>query len=133
MEKNILRRDGYTKASFQVDRHADDKKHTVDLSIRPELGPQYIFGKLGIEGLDINGEAAVKKIWTMKEGKPFNADYPDYFLEQIRGQGLFDDLGKTRSSTKVDEQSHTVDVTLYFGASTESGEGRPATSRRRRR
>src|SRR5262249_38314434 len=98
----------------------------------PELGPQYAFGKLVIEGLDLHGEAAVKKIWTMKEGRPFNADYPDYFLQQVREQGLFDDLGKTRSSVKVDEQTHVADVTLYFGASTGSDAGRPATSRRRR-
>ena len=61
------------------------------------------------------------------------ADYPDYFLEQIREQGLFDGLGKTRSSIKVDEQSRIVDVTLNFGASTESDGASPATSRRRRR
>src|SRR5207245_660303 len=122
----------YTKATFQVDRHIDDQKKTVALTLKPELGPQYTFGKLSIEGLDINGEAAVRKIWTMKEGKPFNADYPDYFLEQIREQGLFDDLGKTRSAAKVDEPNRTVDVTLYFGASTGSDGGRPTTSRRRR-
>ena len=69
----------------------------------------------------------------MKEGKPFNADYPDYFLEQIREQGLFDGLGKTRSSVKVDEQNRIADVTLSFEASKESDGASPATSRRRRR
>jgi len=116
-----------------VDRHPDDKKKTVDLVFKPELGTQYMFGKLTVEGLDILSEPSVRKLWTMKEGKPFNADYPDYFLEQIREQGLFDGLGKTRSSLKVDEQNRIVDVTLSFGASTESDGASPATSRRRRR
>ena len=127
--KKRLRREGYTKVSFQVDRQVDDKKKTVDLTFRPELGPQYLFGKFTLEGLDIHGEAAVKKLWTMKEGKPFNADYPEYFLQQVKEQGLFDGLGKTRAANTVDEQNHIVDVTLYFGASTESD---GATSPRRR-
>lgn len=129
--KKRLRREGYTKATLQTERHLDDKKKTVDLSIRPELGAQYLFGSLTIQGLDIHGEAAVKKMWALKEGKPFNADYPDYFLQQIREQGLFDALGQTKSETKVDEEKHVIDVILNFQVSKESGEGFPATSRRR--
>jgi len=130
--KKRLRREGYTKVSFHVDRHPDDKKKTVDLALKPELGPQYLFGKLTVEGLDILSEPSVRKLWTLKEGNPFNADYPDYFLEQIRTQGLFDGLGKTRSSLKVDEQNRIVDVTLTFVASTGSDEASPASLRRRR-
>jgi outer membrane protein insertion porin family len=130
--KKRLRREGYTKASFHVDRQLDDKKKTVDLVIKPEPGPQYLFGKLTIQGLDILSEPAIWKLWTMKEGKPFNADYPDYFLEQVREQGLFDGLGKTRSSVKVDEQNRIVDVTLSFGASKEFDGASPTTSRRQR-
>jgi outer membrane translocation and assembly module TamA len=130
--KKRLRREGYTKASFHVDRQLDDKKKTVDLVIKPEPGPQYLFGKLTIQGLDILSEPAIWKLWTMKEGKPFNADYPDYFLEQVREQGLFDGLGKTRSSVKVDEENRIVDVTLSFGASKEFDGASPTTSRRQR-
>lgn len=129
--KKRLRREGYMRASLTAERHLDDAKKTVDLAIRPELGPRFLFGALTIEGLDLHGEAAVRKMWALKPGKPFDVDYPDYFLEQIREQGLFDDLGKTKSSSKVDEEAHTADVTLSFGASTEPGAGPPATSGRR--
>ena len=131
--KKRLRREGYMRASLQAERHIDDKKMTVDLSIRPELGPQFIFGTLAIEGLDIHGEAAVRKMWGIKESKPFNADYPDYFLQQIREEGLFDGLGPTRSDAKVDEQTHVVNVTLYFQASKGSDAGSPTRLRRRER
>jgi outer membrane protein insertion porin family len=127
-----LRRDGYMRAELKTERRIDDEKKTVDLEVRPEPGPQFVFGSLTLQGLDLHGEAAVKKAWAMKEGKPFNPDYPDYFLEQVKG--MFDDLGATRSSLKVDEQTHVVDVTLNFPpASTGPGEGSPATSRRRDR
>jgi Outer membrane protein/protective antigen OMA87 len=128
--KKRLRREGYMRAALQVDRHIDDKKKVVDLTIRPELGPRFLFGTLAIEGLDLHGEAAVKKAWGIKEGKPFDGDYPDYFLQQIREQGLFDDLGPTRSASKVDEPTHVVDVTLYFQASKGSDAGSPARLRR---
>jgi outer membrane protein insertion porin family len=131
--KKRLKREGYMRVSLQAERHIDDKKKTVDLSIRPELGPQFLFGTLTIEGLDIHGEAAVKKLWGIKEGKPFDADYPDYFLAQIREQGLFDDLGATRSEPKVNEQEHRVDVTLNFQASKGSDGASPSTPRRRAR
>jgi outer membrane protein insertion porin family len=128
--KKRLRREGYTKAAMHVDRHPDDQKKTVALVIKPEPGPQYFFGKLTIQGLDILTEPQVRKIWTLQPGKPFNADYPEYFLEQVRERGLFDGLGKTRSSVQVDEEHRIADVTLSFGASTESGEASRATSRR---
>jgi outer membrane protein insertion porin family len=131
--KKRLRREGYMRASLQAERHIDDKKKIVDLSILPELGPQFFFRTLTIEGLDIHGEAAVKKMWGIKEGKPFDPDYPDYFLAQIREQGLFDDLGTTHSEPKVDEQDHQVDVTLNFRASKGSDGASPSTPRRRGR
>jgi outer membrane protein insertion porin family len=129
-----LRREGYMRAALHVDRRIDDAKKIVDLEIRPELGPQYLFGSLTLAGLDIHGEAAIKKLWGMKEGKPFNADYPNFFLEQIKAQGVFDELGDTKAEVKVDEEKHTADVTLSFRpASTEPGAGSPTTSRRRGR
>jgi outer membrane protein assembly factor BamA len=129
--KKRLRREGYMRAGVKVTRIVDDEKKTVALEMRPELGPQFTFGTLTLKGLDIHGEAAIKKLWGMKEGKPFNADYPNYFLEQIKAQGVFDDLGGASASLKTDEQTRVVAVSLNFRpASTESGAGSRATSRR---
>jgi outer membrane protein insertion porin family len=70
---------------------------------------------LTLVGLDLNGEAEIKRIWTMKEGKVFNPEYPDHFLERVRTDGLFDGLGATKADVKIDEATHLVDVTLTFG------------------
>jgi outer membrane protein assembly factor BamA len=132
--KKRIRREGFMHVALQVDRKIDDAKKVVDLEVKPELGDRFLFGSLTLQGLDLHGEAAVKKLWSMKEGKPFNADYPDYFLAQLKEQGVFDELGETRSALKVDEQAHIVDVTLNFRpASTGSDAGSRATSRRRGR
>ena len=122
-----VRRAGYMQVKVTSDRKIDDAKKTVGLVLHIEPGPQYTMGKLAINGLDLNGEFEIKRLWTLKEGKPFDAAYPDYFLGRVREQGLFEGLGKTRSEVKVDEPNHSADVTLYFGAAP------PEPDRRRRR
>jgi outer membrane protein assembly factor BamA len=86
----------------------------VDVLIVVEPGPQFTMGKLEIAGLDITSEPAIRKIWGLKPGAPFQPGYPDSFLSDVRDQGLFDNLGKTRAAVQVDEKTKTVDVTLYF-------------------
>ena len=112
--KRFYRKSGYLRADAELSRQIHEKPKTVDVTVHIEDGPQYLFKTLTVEGLDLSGEAAIRKLWAIKEGKPFNADYPQYFLERVREDGLFDDLGKTRAATKIDEEAHTVDVTLYF-------------------
>jgi len=109
-----LRREGYLRAQALAERQIHDEKKTVDLLIRLEPGPQYVFGKLSIEGLDLVGEAAIRRMWTLKPGQPFNADYPDYFLTRVREEGLFDNLKKTRALAQPHDETLTVDVTLEF-------------------
>ena len=67
----------------------------------------------------------------MKDGKVFNPEYPDHFLDRVRSDGLFDGLGNTKADVKVNEATHVVDVTLTFGAEDETK--KPRASRRDRR
>ncbi len=112
--KKPFQRQGYMHAAATVDRVLNEKNKTVDLTIHIENGPQYTMGKLTIEGLDLNGTAGIRKLWAPQEGKPFDADYPDYFLQRVKEDGLFEHLHDSKATTKVDEQNHTVDVTLQF-------------------
>ncbi len=109
-----LRAGGYMGVSISVERRLDQAKRKVDLLIHVLPGSQYTFGKLAIEGLDIHAEAAVKKMWGLDAGKPFNSGYPDHFLARIREEGIFENLGKTASRIQVNDRDLTVDVTLVF-------------------
>jgi len=109
-----MRRAGYMKVSSRVERVIDDAARKVDLVLHVDPGPEFRFGKLSIQGLDLHGEAAVRKIWAMEPGKTFNPEYPDYFLGRIREDGLFDNLGPTRSAVKLNDPASTADVTLIF-------------------
>jgi outer membrane protein insertion porin family len=116
---------GYMQAKVESERKIDDERKAVDVVVRMDAGPQFFMGKLNIVGLDLDGEAEMKRIWTMTLGKPFNPDYPDLFLKRVREGGMFDDLGPTKSELKLNEREHTADVTLRFSASGPQ-QGRPS-------
>ena len=122
--KKALRHAGYMNADITTRRSIDDGKRTVDLTLWVEAGTQFTMRKLTIVGLDLDGEAEINRIWTMKPGKPFNPDYPDHFLSTIKEEGLFDNLGKTKADVKIDEKAHAADVTLTFNGGTQQPTGR---------
>lgn len=111
-----LRKLGYLNAKVTADRVVEDAHESVDAAIHVDAGAQYTMGRLTVAGLDLDGEAEVMRIWTMKLGKPFNPEYANYFLGVIRQQGLFEHLGKTTVDVKMNEQARTADVKLTFTA-----------------
>jgi outer membrane protein insertion porin family len=109
-----VRRSGFLHAKATGERKIDEEKKTVGVAVHIESGPQYVMGKLTLVGLELNGEAEIRRIWGLKEGKVMNPEYPDHFLNRVREEGLFEDLGKMAAEQKVNDASHVVDVTLTF-------------------
>jgi outer membrane protein assembly factor BamA len=113
--RKSVARSGYLQAKVTSERQIDDEKKSVGIVVHLEPGPQFLMGRFTTEGLDLEGEAAMKKMWSLKEGKPFNPEYPDAFLKSVREQAMFDNLGQTKAEVKVNDGDRTVDVTLRFG------------------
>jgi outer membrane protein insertion porin family len=109
-----LRHKGFMQVSSKVNRKINDAEKTIDITYVIEPGPQFTFGKLIVVGLDITTEPELRKMWGLKEGKPFNPQYPAHFLEVVKEQGLFDNLKSTLAETKINSEAKTVDVTLTF-------------------
>ncbi|MEQ1885973.1 MAG: hypothetical protein ABL967_12995 [Bryobacteraceae bacterium] len=120
---------GHLHVSVKAERAIDDKAHAVNLLVRVEPGDKYTYGKLAIQGLDILSEPAIRKAWGMREGTPFDPEYPAAFLQSLRDQTVFDNLGQTDSQIQVNEADKTVDVTLLF----KGAPRRPVPGRDRRR
>ncbi len=112
--RKLLQRNGHMRAAAAVEREINDAEKTVSVAIKLEPGPRFTFRKLEIRGLDLHGEAAIRKLWAPKPGDAFNVDYPDFFLSRVRDDGVFDNLNKTRADTRIDEEERVVDVTLHF-------------------
>ncbi len=107
---------GYLEANSKVQRDVHDDDHSVNLEIEIELGPQYRFGKLVIQGLDILSEPEIRKAWGPMEGQPYQPDYADTFLGRLRAEKVFDNLGKTSAEAHLNDAAKTVDTTLTFAA-----------------
>jgi outer membrane protein insertion porin family len=105
---------GYMQSKTHVERTVHDKVKNVDLTFVTTAGPRFQMGRLHIQGLDIITEPAIRKLWAMKEGAPYNADYPAMFLSRVQEEGYFDNLRSTSFDQKIDEKTHSVDVTLVF-------------------
>ncbi len=124
--RKAIRRAGYLDVKVTSERSINDTKKAVDVAVHIEPGAQYTMGKLTIVGLDLNGEAEITRIWTLKEGKTLNPEYPDHFLNRIKEEGLFEGVGATKAELKVDARKHTADVTLTFtGEDPTKQPGRP--------
>ncbi len=109
-----LTRSGYLKPEISVEREIDDEALGVDVVIHVTPGPQFSFGRLAVVGLTLDGEAQVRRLWSLKPGAPYDPDYPEFFLKSIREKGVFDNLGKTRAEATIDDARRTVDVTVRF-------------------
>jgi len=120
-----FRNKGYLHISGHVDRAIDDKEHKVDVTLTIDPGEQFTMGKLEIVGLDLLTEPPIRKVWRLSAGAPFEPEYPDAFLKDIRDQGVFDNLGKTRAETNIDEKTHVVDVKLFFAGAGPAEKKRP--------
>ena len=109
-----LRHQGHLTSNVELTRDEDDKNLAINLTYTISPGPVYTFQTLSIQGLDIESEPQIRKLWGEKPGKPFNPDYPDFFLKRVREMGLFDNLGSTRSTFTPEDSNHTVTVNLFF-------------------
>ncbi len=109
-----------------AERDIDDKEHRVTVTLTIDPGALFVMGKLELIGLDLMTEPAdPRQMWRITEGDPFDPDYPDRLLTEVREEGIFDNLGKTSSEVNIDEKTHTVGVKLYF-----KGAGPPVEKKR---
>lgn len=97
-----------------MDRKLHEPEHTVEVTLTLKPGAQFHFGRLTIKGLDILSEPVIRKMWGGAPDKPYPDGYPDAFLDRVKEEGIFDNLGKMRAETDIVDASKTVDVTLYF-------------------
>jgi outer membrane protein assembly factor BamA len=112
--QDSMRHQGFLDARVTTDKKIDDAKRAVEFFLVVDAGPAYTLGKLTVNGLGLDGEAAIRKMWSVKPGDAFPEGYPDYFLSKVKEEGLFDNLGDTKAKPDINKVTHVVDVTLDF-------------------
>jgi outer membrane protein insertion porin family len=127
-EVHSLRKRGMLDANVSVDTQTDDTKRMVNITYNFVPGEVYTFAKLDVQGLDMSTQPVIERLWGEKPGKPFNPDYPEFFLKRVQQQGLFDNLADVHSDYTADASSHNVTVHLYF----KGGESQEAKDKKKR-
>jgi outer membrane protein insertion porin family len=120
---DTLRGEGYLDVTVSMDRSINDATKIVDAWFVVTPGDLYTFGHLEVLNLGLDGEAAIRKMWSVKPGDPFPGGYPDHFVEAVTKEGMFDNLGVITATPSINRQTHVVDVSLHFGSA-------PLTQRR---
>ncbi len=129
-----MKRRGLLDANIVNETLVDDAKKAVNVVYHVSAGEVYNFGTLDIKGLDAATQPVIEKLWGEKPGHPFNPDYPDFFLNKVNEQGLFDHLADTSADYTKDETRHTVTVHLYFkGGKSKAEEEREKREEQRKR
>lgn len=110
----LYRRRGYMMAQIKADSQLNDENGTVHYVLNIVEGDLYTMGELDLNGLNTNTTARLRAAWTLREGQPYNADYPAKFVDDTREllpRGV--QWGVSIHETP-DARDKTVDVDIRF-------------------
>ena len=110
----LYRSRGYMTVQIKPDAQLDDEKNTVHYDVNIVEGDLYKMGELEILGLDTQATARMQGAWTLREGQPYNADYPEKFRDdtgQLLPRGVRWDISIHET---LEAKDKTVDVEIRF-------------------
>ena len=110
----LYRSRGYMTAQIKPDAQLDDDKGTVRYDLRVVEGELYTMGELEILGLDTQAKARMQDAWTLRQGQPYNADYPQKFLDDTRQLVPRGVQWAMSVHETPDAKDKTVDVEIRF-------------------
>ena len=110
----LYRSRGYMTVQIKPDAQFDDEKSTVHYDLNIVEGDLYKMGELEILGLDTQAKARMQAAWTLREGQPYNADYPKKFLDDTRDLLPRGVQWAVSVHETPDAKDKTVDVEIRF-------------------
>ena len=110
----LYRSRGYMTVQIKPDTQFDDEKSTMHYDLNIVEGDLYQMGELEILGLDTQAKARMQAAWTLREGQPYNADYPQKFLDDTRQLVPRGVQWAVSLHETLDAKDKTVDVEIRF-------------------
>jgi outer membrane protein assembly factor BamA len=110
----LYRTRGYMNVHIRSAPLMNEEKNTVHYDLNVVEGDQYKMGELELQGLDSQSTARLREAWTLREGEPYNADYPNKFVDgstKLLPGGVHWGISVHESVNSADK---TVDVTIHF-------------------
>ncbi len=110
----LYRSRGYITVKIKPDAQFDEDKSAVHYDLNVAEGDQYKMGELEITGLDSQTRTRMVEAWTLTEGKPYDADYPNKFLEDTRRILPGEVPWQAAVHESPDAKAKVVDVEIRF-------------------
>ncbi len=107
---------GYMTARITPKPLLDDDHSTVHYDLNVLEGDQFKMGELEIMGLDSQAKAHLEAAWKLREGEPYDSEYPKKFLEETSRLVPTGVPWGINIHEAVNEKDKTVDVTIRFTA-----------------
>jgi outer membrane protein insertion porin family len=107
---------GYMLARITPKPLLDDDHSTVHYELNVQEGDQFKMGEFEVIGLDSQAKAHLQAAWKLREGDPYDSEYPKRFLSEssrLVPAGIPWAIGIHEA---VNEKDKTVDVTIRFSA-----------------
>jgi outer membrane protein assembly factor BamA len=105
---------GYMMARVTPKPSLDDDHSTVHYELNVQEGDQFKMGEFEVLGLDSQAKAHLQAAWKLREGDPYDSEYPKRFLNEtsrLVPGGIAWEIGIHEA---VNEKDKTVDVTIRF-------------------
>ncbi len=109
-----LSRTGSIEARIQETPELNDAAGSVRYRIRLFAGPKYTMGSLNFSGAPGNIEKKLRSKWKIPSGEPFDALYPNEFLNEINAAIDPRRLRIAGFSSTPDHENLVVNVTFEF-------------------
>ena len=110
----LYRSRGYMMVQIKPNAQFDEEKSTVRYDLNVTEGDLYKMGELEIAGLDTQAKARMLAAWTLREGQPYNADYPKKYLDDTRNLIPRGVQWAISIHETPDAKDKTVDVEIRF-------------------
>jgi len=110
----LYRSRGYMTVQVKPDPTFEENQHAVRYDVKIIEGDQYKMGELEILGLDTRAKDRMREAWTLRQGQPYNADYPKKFLEDTRNLVPAEVEWAISVHETPDAKDKTVDVEISF-------------------
>jgi outer membrane protein assembly factor BamA len=107
---------GYMAARVAPQAALNEEQSTVRYVLNVQEGDLYKMGEFEVLGLDAQAKAKLQAAWTLREGDPYNSEYPRKFLSETSRFVPAAVPWEISIHEAVNEKDKTVDVTIRFSA-----------------
>ncbi|MBI3475924.1 MAG: hypothetical protein HY010_09340 [Acidobacteria bacterium] len=107
---------GYMMARVTPKPTLDDEHSTVHYALVVSEGDQFKMGEFEVTGLDSQSRAHLQSVWKLREGDPYDSEYPRKFINETSRFVPSGVPWKIGIHEAVNEKDKTVDVTIRFAS-----------------